>query len=162
MFYVISLHSTNMLSDCCLKHIIENSSSICHVYTAIRYTQPQFPIYVYMLIHPQRWSTRRAIIWQEILRFVSSSVRSGREVLSISKYRYYIALWALCYVHKSRLLFAYFLCIVTNSNLALSSMLAPPEHIAHLETLFVNILVEFRESAVRVMEYVLSIHLTIM
>ena len=56
LFYVISLHTQhpNMLLDCCLKHIIENSSSICHVYTAIRYTQPQFPIYVYMLIHPQR------------------------------------------------------------------------------------------------------------
>jgi len=82
-----------MLLDCCLKHIIENSSSICHVYTTIRYTQPQFPIYVYMLIHPQRWSTRRAIIWQEILRFVSLLVREGREVLSLYQS---IAITQLC------------------------------------------------------------------
>lgn len=91
-------------------------------------------LYVCMLIYPQQWSTRRAIIWQEILRFVSSSVRERRKVsLSISKYRYYTALLAFCYAYKSRSLFAYFPRIVTNSNLALSSTLAPPEHIAHLE-----------------------------
>lgn len=137
--------------------------------------QPQFPIYVCMLMHPQWWSTRRAIIWQEIPKFVSLLVRGERKYsfslsfsrsLStytyISKYRCYTVLLTFYYAYTFRSLFAYFSC--TNSNLVLSSMLAPPEHTSRIsKTPFVNILVEFCESAVRVMEYVLStIHLTIM
>jgi len=112
-----------------VKHIIQSSSSICHVYTTIRRNHNFLSTYACWYIHNDD-RPNVPLFDTEVGQFVST--RGKASILSISKYRYYTALLALYFAYKSRSLHT-FPSIVTNSNLALSSTLDPPEHIAHLE-----------------------------
>jgi len=152
MFCVLPLYNINMcyriaISDC-QTYYTEQLFDLSRVYHDS--TQPQFPIYVCMLIHPQRWSTKRAIIW-----YWGWSVRQYE---GEGKYSLYIKVSLLHSSVSSLLRVQIDRCILSRLSLRIAILPYLQCWIRRntsrtSKTPVVNISVEFRESAVRVMEY---------